>query len=164
MTSERFLTRSLYSVAMASLAILASGCSTVGLVDADVSKLPGEATESVADSGQPAGAQVTIAMQSAGKDREIRKMPLAGVMRVQEALDEVGATKRFRRMNVRVMRLNGGQRQKLEVKYDHSNRSVKPEYDYVLHPGDQLVVVEDTTTAFDDMLGSLSGAMGLPNR
>lgn len=135
----------------------------MGLVDTDASKLPGDASASITDSGQPAGEQVTIAMQPAGKDPEIRKMPLVGVKRVQEALDEVGATKRFRRMNVRVMRLNRGQRQKLEVKYDHSHGSVKPEYDYVLHPGDHLVVVEDATTAFDDMLGSITGAMGLPS-
>jgi hypothetical protein len=103
-------------------------------------------------------------MQPAGKDPEIRKMPLVGVKRVQEALEEVGATKRFRRMSVRVMRLSKGQRQKLEVEYDHSERSVDPLYDYVLHPGDHLVVVEDTTTAFDDMLGSITGSMGLPSR
>ena len=103
-------------------------------------------------------------MRQAGKKPEMRQMPLVGVLRVQQALEEVGAVKRFRRMNVRVMRPERDQRQKLEVRYDHRSRSVEPLYDYVLHPGDHLVVSEDKTTALDDMLQSATGSFGLPTR
>jgi hypothetical protein len=45
----------------------------------------------------------------------------------------------------------------MDVKYDRSKGNVNPLYDYALHPGDHLIVIEDTTTAFDDMLNSLAG-------
>lgn len=164
MTSARYLTRSLLLAAVSCLAVLASGCSTVGPSDAGVLELPGQAAESLADSRQPAGGLITTEIRRARKQPEIAKMPLRGVIRVQQALDQIGATKRFRRMDIQVMRPVGGARQKLEVKYDHKSRSVDPVYDYALHPGDHLVVTEDTTTAFDDMLQSLTGSVGLATR
>lgn len=164
MTSAHHRKRILLSAAVCCLVVLASGCSTVGPSDASISDLPGKASASVNQLEQPVGASITTEIRPAGKDPEIRQKPLVGTQRVQEALEEIGATKRFRRMNVLVMRPIRGQRQKLEVKYDHNSRSVDPVCDYVLHPGDHLVVVQDTTTAFDDMLQSVTGPIGLGKR
>lgn len=164
MSSALYFKRSLILAAVLCLVVLAAGCSTVGPTDAGVLELPGQASESLTDSRQPAGGLITTEIRRARKQPEIGKMPLTGVTRVQEALEQIGATKRFRRMNIQVMRPVRGERQKLEVKYDHSSRSVDPVYDYVLHPGDHLVVFEDTTTAFDDMLQSITGSIGLATR
>ena len=164
MTNAHHYARSLLAASVSCFVVLASGCSTIGPGDASVLDLPGQAAESVTDLGRPSGGVITTEIRRDGKEPEIGKMPLAGVVRVQEALEEIGATKRFRRMNVRVMRPAGGQRQRLEVKYDHNKRSVNPLYDYVLHPGDHVVVIEDKTTAFDEMLQSVTGTVGLPAR
>ena len=62
-------------------------------------------------------------------------------------------------MNLVVMRSTGGEPQKLKSDYDHGKGWVNPLYDYQLHPGDHLIVTEDTSNIFDDMLDSLAQPM-----
>jgi len=164
MTSTQDWTWNSLAALVFCLAISAAGCSAIDSGDSGVMELPGKASVMDAQTPQPVGSSITVEMRQAGKEPEMRQMPLMGVLHVQEALEEVGAVKRFRRMDVRVMRLARDQRQKLEVRYDHRRRSVEPLYDYALHPGDHLVVMEDTTTAMDDMLQSVTGSIGLPTR
>ena len=115
-------------------------------------ELPGKA-EAVA--GQPT-ASITIEVRADGKKPEVGKIPLEGSPRIQEVLEQAGLVKKFRRMDIVVMRTTGDQRQKLESKYDHGEGWVNPLYDYQLYPGDHLVVTEDTSNVFDDMLNSLA--------
>jgi hypothetical protein len=72
-------------------------------------------------------------------------------------LEQTRLVKRFRRMDIHVLRPAGDQRAKLDVRYKHSDGQVDPLYDYALHAGDHLVVMENTTTVLDDMLNSVAG-------
>jgi hypothetical protein len=139
---------------------LVSGCTTLNLSSSDTMDLPGESPEVLSQTPQPNVPSISMELRASGKKPEISRVPLAGGMRVQQALEQSGAVGRFRRMDVRLMRPVRDTRQKLEVKYDHGAGSVNPLYDYALHPGDHLVVIEDTSTILDDMLESISGPVG----
>jgi hypothetical protein len=80
-------------------------------------------------------------------------------MVVQSVLTKSGAVKRFRRMNVSLVRPlpEGKGPHKMDVKFEYAKRHVAPENDYALRPGDKIVVTEDTTTALDDALEAVAG-------
>ena len=149
----------LRSVHLMALLALTSGCAVMNRGESASLELPGKAEaiagQPTATAGQPT-ASITIEVRADGKKPEIGQIPLNGSPRIQEVLEQSGLVKKFRRMDIVVMRAIGDQRQKLESKYDHSEGFVSPLYDYQLHPGDHLVVTEDTSTVFDDMLNSLA--------
>jgi protein involved in polysaccharide export with SLBB domain len=95
-------------------------------------------------------------IRPAGRKPEMRQLQLDNGATIQQALEKAGLVKRFRRMNIEVMRVTGEQRAKLDAKYDHTKAQVNPLYDYALHPGDHLIVAQDTATTLDDMLESIS--------
>lgn len=107
-------------------------------------------------------ATYTLEVREEGKKPEIKKLPLSEPTTVQATLVQNGLTKRFRRMNLDMGRVAKGERHKLEMKYDHAKKMVNPLYDYAIHPGDHLVVIEDTSTVLDDMIESVSKPLGLP--
>lgn len=144
------------------LLALTSGCAVMRSGESASLELPGKA-EAIA--GQPAttaaqpAASMTVEIRGDGKKPEIGQIPLNGSPRIQEVLERMGLVKKFRRMDIVVMRAIGDERQKLESKYDHKDGSVNPLYDYQLRPGDHLVVTEDTSNVFDDMLNSVAQPM-----
>jgi len=148
------------SITMMGLLSLVCGCTTVGLSSSATPDLPGESPGAAAQTPQLTTPSISMELRPSGKKPQISQLPLAGGMRVQQALEQTGAVKKFRRMDVRLMRNAGNERQKLEVKYDHEEGGVNPLYDYALHPGDHLVVIEDTATILDDMLQSITGPVG----
>jgi hypothetical protein len=133
---------------------IGSGCASVSpnVPGADLAAMT--ATEAVL--GDPSGtASLNVEIRGAGRPPEFRKVSLQNGMHVQDALEQTKLTARFRRMNVRIMRPAGDQLAKLDIKYNHQTGRVDPLFDYALHPGDHLVVIEDTTTVLDDMISSL---------
>jgi hypothetical protein len=77
-------------------------------------------------------------------------------------LEKANLIKKFRRMNIHIVRVVGDHRARMDVKYEHAKAHVDPLYDYALYPNDHLVVQEVTKTAFDDMLESLGPLGRLP--
>ena len=71
------------------------------------------------------------------------ELPMSDPMYVQQVVEQSGAAKKFRRMKIEVMRPIKGQRQKLTSKYAHEKGMVDPGYDYVLYPGDHIVIIRD---------------------
>ncbi len=137
-------------IAVASAAMLAfSGCA---MIDAGGDgSLPTLRDGQVAPS---AGPTLTMEIRESGKKPEIKQFPLDDGSTVQQLLEKAKLVRKFRRMDIEVLRTTGDQRAKMMVKYDHTQAQVKPEYDYALHPGDHVIVQEITKTAFDDMLES----------
>lgn len=83
------------------------------------------------------------------------KAPFKDSMFVQDALRESGAMRRYRRMDLTLVRqLPNGQKLRVPVKYDAVKKAVTPATNYSLHPNDTLEVVQDASTTFDRMLES----------
>lgn len=148
--------RHFWRIGVASMTVLLlSGCSVMDVGKNSSLPLP----ESAALAPSPA-ATITMEIRAAGKKPEMTQVQLENGVTVQQMLEKMKLVKRFRRMNIEVMRVTDQQRAKLDVKYDHSKAHVNPLYDYALYPGDHLIVAEDTSTAIDDMFRSLSKSFG----
>jgi len=139
-------------IALASIAILTmSGCAMI-----DTNGAPPIPVAGNGQAASAAGQAITMEIRESGKKPEIKQFPLEQSSTVQQLLEQTRLVKKFRRMDIEVMRTAGDQRAKMTVKYDHTQGMVRPEYDYALHPGDHVIVQEVTKTAFDDMLESVA--------
>lgn len=115
-------------------------------------------TEPTVDAVADETPQITVELRFENRKPESVKLPLAEGMHIQQAVEQSGAGKRFRRMKIDLMRPINGRLQKLASEYNHSEGMVDPAYDYALYPGDHLIIKKDPSTIVDDMIGSL----GLP--
>ncbi|NLF73967.1 MAG: hypothetical protein GX575_33585 [Candidatus Anammoximicrobium sp.] len=132
--------------------LLLSGCSVLDTGSGQNLPLP----DAAAIAAPGATASITMEIRPAGKKPQMTQVQLDNGTTIQQALEKANLTKRFRRMNIQLLRVAGEQRAKLDVKYEHTKTQVNPLYDYALHPGDHLIVTQDTATALDDMLESIS--------
>ena len=81
---------------------------------------------------------------------------------VQEVLEKTGALKQFDRSKVTIYRqLPSGGWHKMNLEYDKEGHGIPPEYDYAILPGDRIVVTEDTSTIFDDMMERALKPLGI---
>jgi hypothetical protein len=112
--------------------------------------------------------ECSVVIQPARGKPQVMQVPITEGDTVQTALDHTKVTRRFRRMNIHVLRSPRGQAaspaqvQKMQVEFDRKHREVKVEYDYALYPNDRIVVEEDTSTALNDMVEKLAGGLGMP--
>ena len=124
-------------------------------------KLNAEVTPGPAPSAPPAAKYVVEIRPESGKPRAVEK-PLAEQTYVQTALDQTGALKKFSRATVEVYRpLPSGGWHKMNLEYDRENHKIPPEYDYAVLPGDRIIVTEDTTTIWDDMMERTMKPLGI---
>ena len=138
-------------IAVGSIATLVlSGCA---VIDTGNEALPLPAN---ADGTAASTPTITMEIRASGEKPEIKPFQLENGITVQQMLEKAKLVKKFRRMDIEILRVAADQRAKLVVKYDHSEAQVRPEYDYALYPGDHVIVQEVTKTAFDDMLESVA--------
>jgi hypothetical protein len=108
-----------------------------------------------ADATRGQQAMVVVELRDGDDHREYLKAPLTDSMLVQDALKGSGATSRFRRMNIVLVRTTAkGGKLRLPVKYDAGKRQVVETNNYAMHADDWLEVTEDTSTMFDRMIDS----------
>ena len=83
---------------------------------------------------------------------------LDGPVTVQTALQRSGAIEKFRSMDIMVYRVveDSGRGLKMPVVYTPRKKSVLPEQDYALHPGDRVVIQSRTNNALDKLVDSLN--------
>jgi hypothetical protein len=150
-------------------AFFTTGCATVSQKsDLDLSDVASRPVTEQTSAQLARTPECTIVIQPARGKPQVVQMPLSEGATVQTALDHSKATKRFNRMNIHVLRRphdqasSSAQVQKMQVEFDRRRREVKIEYDYALYPNDRVVVEEDTTTFFDDMVEKVAGKLGVP--
>jgi hypothetical protein len=132
------------------------GCSALQLDPSSADMIMTPIAEAGAGQQVSATPSVKLEIRAAGKSPELREIPLREGMCIQDALIETQLTRRFGRMDLQLMRHNAQGLAKMDSRYEHKRNRVNPMYDYALHPGDHLVVTEDTTTVLDDMLKGLT--------
>jgi hypothetical protein len=107
---------------------------------------------------QTAKFEVVFQPEKGKPDRVERS--LSEPVTVQQALEQTRAIKKFRRIEVELVRqLPSGGFHKIPCEYDRSTKRINPEFDYALLPGDKVIVKEDTTTIIDDILHSAGGGI-----
>jgi len=136
---------------LAAAAILSglTGCSMFR--EKPIPKLGAEVTPGAATPASSA-AKFTIEIQpSKGKPQAVEKQ-LTDQVHVQTALEQSGALKKWKRVVVKIYRpLPKGGWHKMDLEFDRESHRVPPEFDYAILPGDRIIVIEDTSTVFDDV-------------
>lgn len=113
----------------------------------------------------PSQGTVHVEVRESGKEPKMAEMPLTGDMFVQQAVDFSRARRKFRRMHVTILRTTpDGRPHRMECQYELAKRRVSPEFDYALFPGDRVIISEDTSNIFDDILDKAGGSMGAFSR
>ncbi len=87
-------------------------------------------------------------------------------MSVQDVLVAIKVDRVFTRMNIELQRSTKKSHQplKMPVTYDRRKKEVNPAYNYAIRHGDRLLITEDTSNAFDDMMESALSRIGMPGR
>ena len=151
--------RLLQTFAFAGLFILSAGCNALN--SNQLSQWNNATPNPVASTPPAPGSTFTVEFHAEGRKPEARQVTLEGEAYVQQALEKSGATKRYSRMNIDIVRMTPqGKRHKMAVAFDSGARRIEPQNNYFLHPGDVIVVTEDPSTIIDDMYQSVTGSPG----
>lgn len=131
---------------IATFAALISGCMAVNI------ESPSEPPTM-----EPTPGYKVIFGTSKGKMPEIFDGQITGNVTVQNALQESGALKRFKRgMRVDLARrMENGRVLKMPVNYDIDSRRVMSEQDYAIHPGDEILVRRADAGMLNDVFKNL---------
>jgi hypothetical protein len=140
-------------------ASLETGCASLSTHGNGAIPMAGVQTAQPGSPTNTSSISVEVRGANGGKP-EIRQIPLQEQMFLQQALEAVGVTKRFRGMKIQVIRMAGDERQKMEAKYKQGSGHVDPAYDYALHPGDHVIVTDDSKTILEEMMHSVTGPIG----
>ncbi|MEX2175035.1 MAG: hypothetical protein WD872_11780 [Pirellulaceae bacterium] len=106
-------------------------------------------------------ANFTVECRPEGGKPIAKEQPLVGTLNVQEALEHTRANQKYRKFTLRLHRpLPDGRLHQMVLEYDRKEKRVAPEFDYSILPGDQLIVIEDTSTVFDEMLDAMAAPFG----
>ena len=82
-----------------------------------------------------------------------------GPITVQTALERAGAIDKFRNMEIMILRIvsENGRGLKMPIRYTPRKKSVSPEQDYAILPGDRIIIKPMTHTPLDKVIDSLGG-------
>lgn len=91
----------------------------------------------------------------------VEKMDITSPMTVQDALVAVNASEKFRAMDITLSRVikDRGQVLKFPIGYQTRTRSVRPEQDYQILPGDTISISSKSSGSIDKMIESLTGGI-----
>ncbi len=108
------------------------------------------------------GQTFVVELHPANGQAKTATVPWKNDLHVQEALKSVNGYRRFSRFNVELHRqLPQGGMHRMVVDYAKATQQVEPEFDYVIHPGDKLVITESDETMIDDALNAVLAPIGM---
>ena len=161
-----FASRPLAFQVLAAVLIAGSsiGCSTLTTsslssnLEQPVTENPVQQVSVLAETAETAETCVVEVQSYAGKGRRL-EIPITDGMTVQDIVKAVQVRKLFSRITIELQRpvANSHKPLKMPVTVEGFGKHVNPAYNYAVRPGDRLVISEDPTNTFDDMLdGALS--------
>jgi hypothetical protein len=102
--------------------------------------------------GYPPPESIVIEFHGSGKKPKTLEMPLEPGMTVDDALVKAKANRKYRRSFVDIRRIApGGLAHKMPIDFDNGKHRCGYSTNYALHPGDHIIVTEDTSTLVDDL-------------
>lgn len=136
-------------------AALSSGCSTLPSSLSSNGVFSESAQTPVASGSQ---AQYLVDMQMSYGGSKKYKGNIGQGATVQTAIEASGAIKKFRKMDVAVMRKVEGDYKPLKMSSDYNStkKMIRPETDYALQHGDRVVITPKSESQLLKMMGTLS--------
>lgn len=159
MNLQRFNLPMLGHLAMAAMiligATLSTGCSTLPSSLSSNGLFP-ESAQTPAAAGSQAQYLVDMQMSYGGSKKY--KGNIGQGATVQTAIEASGAIKKFRRMDVAVMRKVEGDYKPLKMSSDYSSakKMIAPATDYALQHGDRVVITPKSENGLLKMLGTFA--------
>lgn len=149
-------------VCLAGSLLAGTGCTTLTPLGSNPFSMHSTAVEPEAATAAGNKDSYQLVVQpSNGKPRMIEK-PLNGSKHLQDALTENKAFRQFNRCEFELQRkLPNGGYHRMQIEHSVATSRVDPEFDYVLHPGDRVVVKEDPRTVVDDFMDTALKPLGL---
>jgi hypothetical protein len=136
-----------------------TGCASMGTPKAELNRELSKTESPASDASNTA--KVDIIFQPDRGQPERMERTLTEPTTVQQILVQTGAIKKYRRVEVAIDRqLPNGGFHNIPCEYDRETKQIDPTNDYSLMPGDRVIVKEDTSTIFDDMMRSAGGSLG----
>ena len=133
-------------------AMLAStGCSTLPLAQSQA--LPTAATAATESQGV-----YEVQMQGAFAKTSVSRGVIDGPITVQTVLQRSGALKKFRNMDITLLRIvkENGQPLKLPVDFIPAKKTIRPEQDYAIHPNDRILIVSRSNNTIDKIVDTVT--------
>lgn len=132
------------------LCVCLSGCSTLTPLG----------KKTVPTVSEPSSAPETfiVEMRSVMQKPKIYEAALDGPITVQTVLEEFGAVKKFKNMEITILRVveETGHPLKLTADYKPRKKAVTPEQDYAILPKDRIVIEPSSNSTLAKMVNSLS--------
>ena len=115
--------------------------------------------------GQPAQPQMgqasfTLEVHALNGKTKMHRLPLRGPTYAQQVLEQTKLTGKFRDMQIQMMRGAGNDRHKMDMEYSPSKKKLNPLYDYLLRPGDHLIIMERSNSKLDQLMDSFANPLG----
>jgi hypothetical protein len=91
----------------------------------------------------------------------VEKVDITEPLSVQDALEAAGAPSKFRGMKITLGRVvkDAGQLLKLPIDYEVSTKSIRPEQNYQVLPGDTITVSPNRSGSIEKVIESLTGGI-----
>ena len=91
----------------------------------------------------------------------VEKINITGPVTVQDALETSGATKKFGLMKISLGRIikDKGTLLKLPVEYDFRSKTVRPEQNYEILPGDTITVSPKKSNSLEKIIKTATGGL-----
>ena len=137
-------------VLFAGLFVCLSGCSALNTFNkSDVLS---------AENSAPSKGIYQVEMSGSFHKSTVFQGEIDGPITVQTALERSGAIDKFRGMDILIYRVvqETGQGLKMPVEYKYSQKKVRPEQDYAIHPNDRIVVSSRSNNALDKLVDSIN--------
>ena len=158
-THQRLAVSLLFAVA---LAASSTGCSLMSRGNVNSRPLePGELADFQQraveeETVNPNEQTIKVSIKGQFSRKKTIELPLEHGMTLQNVLTETKVTRRFRDMDINVMRVtphSKGAAVPLQAEYDSARNRVGVLHDMTLYPGDHIMIVENTKSPLEEALG-----------
>lgn len=107
---------------------------------------------------EPGAPQYVVRLEGQGWSKsETKKGPITKGMTIDDVLVATRAKQKFRHMEIKIIRkvASTGQVLKMPVDFKASNRTVKSQQNYAIHPNDQILIRQVVTSPLDKFIDSM---------
>lgn len=136
-------------------ALFSGGCQLM-TSSADLSSLP--QNPGALEAAPISVSTYSVEIRHDSGESEIAEFSVEEAGWMSDAVVLSGATHRFRHLKGFIVRTtDDGNQVRMKSEWDRAHSAFSVQTDFALHPGDQVVFTEDTTTSFDNLVETLLG-------
>ncbi|HMO13414.1 MAG TPA: hypothetical protein PKD64_05985 [Pirellulaceae bacterium] len=108
---------------------------------------------------EPAAGEFLVRMEFPIGEPKMHRGEIRGSMTVQDALVQSGATRRYRTMQITILREIPGHSRpvRLDVDYETSRKTVVESQNYAIHPGDRILIRPKDDNMISNLLNKATG-------